>query len=887
MRPAAQDLTALGDGRFAARDALQTLIAALRDVALGTSGDVLETFAALAVDVCGADAAVIRLADEVDGGFTARAVHATSPAVAAELAGSHIPSPEADRPSRLGFALSAPVELDGKIVGSVEVLRERGAFSDAERVLAELTAAQLAVVLRADRRDPAGDDAQAARSLLLAGEALAAGADEADAAEHVARVAADAAGAQAALLWRVEADEPRLAASVGDSPVAESAAVSLARIALDSRDLILRERVGGADVVSMRLGRPPAGVLQLVFAEDPDAGVVAGLTAFAVRAAQALRAGDLTRTAAVELARSRALLDVIGEATADPSLGHVLAIALDQASLLAGTDRVAVYLREGRRLQAAAARNLAGPHGVVAEALLELALGPYRGRGVVTVPDLPRVDALTPATGAAGEAGIGAAVATALVVHGEAIGLLAAYPETSPDVTGFDEALFGALAAQLAAVVQNARLHAHAQKQAEERQAALDAEREAARRVRALYEVSESFAQSLSLDATLDALARSAVQLLDVDAAVIRMPDARGEQLVVSAIHVADSRLDAVVKPVLIHPQRLDTAPLRQLFRTRGGLLLTPERAEALGGSHRLLAPFLEKGSTAAVVPIAIPGEVIGTLTLVSFDPGRQILRQTLDTALSIAAQAALAIDNGRLYQQQKEFADTMRRSLLPRSHPELQGLEIGEVYQPSALVDVGGDVYDFLELGDGRLAVVLGDVTGHGIEAAADMAMAKFVFRSLAREHPEPGDFLSSANDVVCDEVAPGKFITMIYLTVDAGTGEIVVACAGHPSPILVSADGSLTQLEVRGLALGIEPGQVYEEATASLEEGGALVVYTDGVIEARRDGAFYGVERVEQVVRASLRLPPAEIARAVIEDCRAFAGDLADDCALVVLKR
>ena len=78
-----------------------------------------------------------------------------------------------------------------------------------------------------------------------------------------------------------------------------------------------------------------------------------------------------------------------------------------------------------------------------------------------------------------------------------------------------------------------------------------------------------------------------------------------------------------------------------------------------------------------------------------------------------------------------------MRRSLLPRSHPELQGLEIGEVYQPSARVDVGGDVYDFLELGDGRLAVVLGDVTGHGIEAAADMAMAKFVFRSLAREHP------------------------------------------------------------------------------------------------------------------------------------------------------
>ena len=73
-----------------------------------------------------------------------------------------------------------------------------------------------------------------------------------------------------------------------------------------------------------------------------------------------------------------------------------------------------------------------------------------------------------------------------------------------------------------------------------------------------------------------------------------------------------------------------------------------------------------------------------------------------------------------------------------------IEGLEVGEVYEPSARVDVGGDVYDFLALDDGRLAVVLGDVTGHGVDATADMAMAKFVFRSLAREHPEPADFLA-----------------------------------------------------------------------------------------------------------------------------------------------
>src|SRR5437764_8231675 len=109
-----------------------------------------------------------------------------------------------------------------------------------------------------------------------------------------------------------------------------------------------------------------------------------------------------------------------------------------------------------------------------------------------------------------------------------------------------------------------------------------------------------------------------------------------------------------------------------------------------------------------------------------------------------------------------------MQRSLLPRERPAVEGLEVGEIYESSARVDVGGDIYDFLELDDGRLAVVLGDVTGHGVEATADMAMAKFVFRSLAREHPEPGDFLAAANDVVVDEIALGKVIPMVYLAVE-----------------------------------------------------------------------------------------------------------------------
>jgi GAF domain-containing protein len=867
--------------------ALGALVETVRTADFSSEREALEAFATVTVEVCSADAAVVRLVEPDGAELTARAVQAVSPSLAAELAGSRVAAGEEGRSSRLEFSYSASIESDGVLFGSLDVFRDSSAFSENERLLVQLAAGALALVLRTLGAGAADTESAAERALVLAGEALAAGSEDERAAAHVAHLAADAAEAQAVLLWRAQEGELRLEASFGDSAAAESAALSAARVALDSRSFLIQERIGGAAVVSVRLGEPAIGVLQFVFAEEPDEDVLTGLATFALRAAQTLRADDDGREAARELERSRALLSVMGQATAQLSLQHALATAIEHVTVLLRADRAAVYLRDGQRLQAAASRNLAGPHALVAEKLLELALGSHRGRGIMVVPELDREESFAAVRDAAGEAGIRAALALPLVVRGEAIGLLAVYPDHGADLSGHDEVLLAALAAQLAIAVQNARLHEQAKNLAADLDTSLAAERDSARRVRALYDVSQSFAQSLSLKATLDALARSAVELLGVDAAVIRMPDARGELLEMRAVHVGGARLAEAVTPVLTRPQTFDVVPIRGLFRTRRPLLLTPKVAHGLGGSHRLLAPFLEKGSSAAIVPIATPGEVIGTLTIVSFDPGRPIGSETLDTALSITAQAALAIDNGRLYQQQKEFADTMRRSLLPRSHPQLLGLEIGEVYQPSTRVDVGGDVYDFLELGDGKLAVVLGDVTGHGIEATADMAMAKFVFRSLAREHPGPADFLASANEVVVGEIAPGKFITMVYLTVEPATGAVVAACAGHPAPLIVSPEGLVAHLSVRGLALGVESRQTYEEQEALLDPGGAIVVYTDGVIEARRDGELYGSERLTQVVAASHRRSATEIADAVIADCRAFAGDLADDCALVVIKR
>jgi serine phosphatase RsbU (regulator of sigma subunit) len=229
-----------------------------------------------------------------------------------------------------------------------------------------------------------------------------------------------------------------------------------------------------------------------------------------------------------------------------------------------------------------------------------------------------------------------------------------------------------------------------------------------------------------------------------------------------------------------------------------------------------------------------------------------------------------------------------MQRSLLPRKRPRIEGIEIGDVYEPSERLDVGGDVYDFLLLDDGRLAVVLGDVTGHGVDATADMAMAKFVFRSLAREHPEPADFLAAANAVVLGEVAQNKFVTMLYVTIDPRTGEVGCGCAGHPWPRIVEADGKVRTLQASGMVLGVDAGQSYEEVRETLPAGASLVLYTDGVVEARRGTELYGDHRLDESLAARSASAPEELANAVVADCRAFTGgELTDDCAVVVIRR
>ena len=886
----------------------------------GSLAGALDRLAAAVCDATRSDLVIVRTLSADGKYLVARAVRADSAALAAELEGSRLPLEglgfeelESSYPSsdalvpaavrsaaaraRAETASLHPVRVGERVVATLELYRTSAEpLAERERLLARLAAAHVGIAARLEGIvRPEGRRNGRALPLELLGEALVAGADEAETADQVVRLATLATGAIGAALWRVEPDSPPsfLARTGfnGDGPDHGQGAEDVeAAVADRQRALVTRREESGDErgrtMTTIPLGEPPVAALQLYFDGEPDEAELALLHPFAARAALALRRSRRVGLIATALRRSQTIIGVVSQAIAQLSLAHTLETAVERIAELTASGHVAVYLREGHRLTAAASRGLEGQHTDLAERLLELALGPFRGPGYLFIEDMrsdPRLQGLEEGWETNG---IRRALVVPLIVHDEVIGALAVYKTRARPYREGEESLLLALSSQLAVAVENARLHERAKELGEVLETTLDSERRSARQLRGLYEISASFAESLSLEATLDAVAKTMVQLFGLDAAVIRMPDARGEQLETKAIYIGDPSLRDTATHLLSIPQPLDAPLARRLLRSGRPTILRPGVATHRD-AHRVLEPFLLQGGTAAVLPLATPGETLGTLTLLSLDPASPLERESVDVAMTLAAQAALAIDNARLYQQQKDFSETMQRSLLPSALPDVGGIEVGHVYQSAARVDVGGDVYDFLSLEDGRLAVILGDVTGKGIQAAADMAMAKFSFRALARMHPEPGDFLASANEVVVDEIETGKFITMLYVLLDAEAGTVASASAGHPAARVVTAEGEVGELGGHGLALGVDSDQDYAVAQTELAPGTTVVLYTDGVLEARRDGELYGEERLDDLLRRRAALDPQELAEAVLADCKSFAGgELSDDCAVVCLR-
>ena len=290
------------------------------------------------------------------------------------------------------------------------------------------------------------------------------------------------------------------------------------------------------------------------------------------------------------------------------------------------------------------------------------------------------------------------------------------------------------------------------------------------------------------------------------------------------------------------------------------------------------------------VAPLRARGRDVGRLTLRAgaatraYDDGDRAL------ALQLGRRAGVAVNNARLYEEQHLIASTLQRVLLPPALPAIPGLEVAARYAPMGDgVQVGGDFYDVFEAGDAWVAVI-GDVCGKGVEAAGLTSLVRHSLRGLAHGDPPPGVALSRLNDaIVAERGLEPRFSTVAYarLARDGAGVAATVATAGHPSPLVVRADGGVEELGRPGTLLGpFRAVRVYDES-ARLGPGDALVLYTDGVTEARREGEMFGEGRLRGVLSGLAGRPAGDLVdgveRAVVAH---HGGPLDDDLALLALR-
>ncbi|MET9950061.1 SpoIIE family protein phosphatase [Streptomyces sp. NPDC006339] len=315
-------------------------------------------------------------------------------------------------------------------------------------------------------------------------------------------------------------------------------------------------------------------------------------------------------------------------------------------------------------------------------------------------------------------------------------------------------------------------------------------------------------------------------------------PDPTAPTALLAAGQTFQIPLDSVYESVITDARAMD------LTVADIPALIKDPRLEAL---RRYLATRI---GSARLTPLVARGKVLGTVSVTRLrtrEPFDDEDRVLID---EVVARAALNIDNARLYTTQRHAARTLQRSLTNNALPDVTGLELTGRYLPASDHDVGGDWYDVVALPGGRTGLVIGDVMGHGIHAAAVMGQLRTAVRTLARHDIPPTHMLRSLDAVVAD-LGEDEMATCVYAVHDPATAVLTIARAGHPPPAVVTPDGALTFLDgPPGTPLGTGAHEFGTEQIA-LPPGGLLVLYTDGLIEARGRDLDQGMARLARSLR------------------------------------
>jgi sigma-B regulation protein RsbU (phosphoserine phosphatase) len=297
-------------------------------------------------------------------------------------------------------------------------------------------------------------------------------------------------------------------------------------------------------------------------------------------------------------------------------------------------------------------------------------------------------------------------------------------------------------------------------------------------------------------------------------------------------------------------------------------------------------------------VPMNTPhGKSIGVVQVVNKEGGPFTDRDERLLA-AIATQAAISIENARLYTQEirqrlisQELATArmIQQGFLPQSVPQHAGWDIAAQWHP--IREVAGDFYDLYPLPDGRLAVVIADVSGKGVPAALFMALSVTVLRFAMSLGLPPGELMDRANQAIIDSQGSRMFTTAFVGYLDLGSGRLQFASAGHNPPLLYrAATGRCEDLVAAGVAMGLFKSAEYAERAITLKRGDVLALYTDGITEAiDAQEQEFGEERLESLVKQQADRPALELAERIINAAAAFAQSTGalDDETLVVIKR
>lgn len=322
--------------------------------------------------------------------------------------------------------------------------------------------------------------------------------------------------------------------------------------------------------------------------------------------------------------------------------------------------------------------------------------------------------------------------------------------------------------------------------------------------------------------------------------------------------------------------------PLGAILKRSAVVVLPPEPA-ASGG--------VGDGSLRAVVPLALRGEVLGAIELIF--PGDKDLDGELRSFLGVlGTQCAQAVERARLYAQRAKEAQVLQASLMPPALPHIPGLDIAAAYRPFGDgTVVGGDFYDIYALGQGRWGLVVGDVSGKGIEAAAITALARYTTRAAALLGRGPAEVLQTLNRVMLSEPLGERFCTIVHgiLEPSAEGVAVTMSLGGHPRPLLLSRqDGTVRAVGEPGTAVGVLSDPALLETRLTLHLGDVLVFFTDGCVDFHAEGRTQSDERLLVDV---LRQHPEEDAKELtkrLEDeiLNSKEGPSADDVALLVVR-